>query len=89
MLFYDYLITFFSEVCSISLHLQCESSQTNSSCRQVEYIWKSPWTLVKAGFLLNRYGNLVGQTVITFQEIGFFGPGSQQVRIVFFFTSSL
>ncbi|KAF8548716.1 hypothetical protein OG21DRAFT_1516019 [Imleria badia] len=45
---------------------------------EVEYMWKAPWTFVKAGFLLNRYGNLVGQTVITLQQIGVFGPGSQE-----------
>ena len=69
-------------------HLKRQSSQANNSCRQVEYIWEAPWTTVKAGFLLNRYGNLVGQTVITLEEIGFFGLGSQEVRILFLFTAS-
>ena len=61
---------------------------TNNSCRQVEYIWKAPWTAVKAGFLLNRYGNLVGQTLITLEQIGFFGFGSGEVHILLLFTIS-
>lgn len=60
--------------------LQRENGQANTTRRQVEYIWQAPWTLVKAGFLLNRYGNLVGQTVITLQELGFISQGSHAVR---------
>ncbi|KAN0088230.1 hypothetical protein V8E55_005287 [Tylopilus felleus] len=45
---------------------------------EVEHIWKTPWSVVKAGFLLHRYGNLIVQTVITLEEIGFLGPVSKQ-----------
>lgn len=82
LLLHDYLITFPCEVRSIC----SQFSHTHTSSWQVEYMWKAPWSAIKAGFLLNRYGNLVGQTVITLQQLGVFGPGSQQVRDGFRFT---
>ncbi|KAG9313156.1 hypothetical protein JVU11DRAFT_6606 [Chiua virens] len=45
---------------------------------EVSYIWKSPWSLVKVLFLVNRYGNLVGQTVVMLEETGFLSHGLQQ-----------
>ncbi|KAG2144277.1 hypothetical protein DEU56DRAFT_900131 [Suillus clintonianus] len=41
------------------------------------YIWKAPWTVVKILFLLNRYGNLIGQTAIRLEEAGLLAHGSQ------------
>ncbi|KAG2143807.1 uncharacterized protein EDB93DRAFT_1154904 [Suillus bovinus] len=37
---------------------------------EIQYIWSAPWTIVKVMFLINRYGNLVGQTVIRLEEAG-------------------
>ncbi|KAF9224157.1 hypothetical protein BS17DRAFT_732942 [Gyrodon lividus] len=45
---------------------------------EVEYVWKAPWTIVKGVFLLNRYGNLIGQTFITLEEAGVLSHGSQE-----------
>ncbi|KAG2072385.1 hypothetical protein BDR04DRAFT_1230524 [Suillus decipiens] len=42
------------------------------------YIWKAPWTIVKVFFLLNRYGNLIGQTVIRLEEAGLLTHDSQK-----------
>ncbi|KAF9233747.1 hypothetical protein BU15DRAFT_66317 [Melanogaster broomeanus] len=45
---------------------------------EVEYVWGSPWTVVKATFLLNRYGNLVGQSIIALEETGSLSHGSEE-----------
>ncbi|KIJ65439.1 hypothetical protein HYDPIDRAFT_27445 [Hydnomerulius pinastri MD-312] len=37
---------------------------------EIEYIWNAPWTMVKATFLVNRYGNLIGQTFVRLEESG-------------------
>ncbi|KAG2143808.1 uncharacterized protein EDB93DRAFT_1251860 [Suillus bovinus] len=37
---------------------------------EIQYIWSAPWTIVKVMFLINRYGNLVGQTIIRLEEAG-------------------
>lgn len=42
------------------------------------YIWKSPWTAIKIMFLLSRYGNLIGQTVIRLEEAGLLAHDSQK-----------
>ncbi|KAG1826027.1 uncharacterized protein BJ212DRAFT_319514 [Suillus subaureus] len=42
------------------------------------YIWDAPWTVVKVLFLLNRYGNLIGQTVIQLEEAGLLVHNSQK-----------
>ncbi|KAG2031664.1 hypothetical protein BDR03DRAFT_92205 [Suillus americanus] len=42
------------------------------------YIWDAPWTTVKVLFLLNRYGNLIGQTVIRLEEAGLLAHDSQK-----------
>ncbi|KAF9233750.1 hypothetical protein BU15DRAFT_79813 [Melanogaster broomeanus] len=47
--------------------------------REVEYVWRAPWTIVKAAFLLNRYGNLVGQSVMVLEETGILSHGSEEV----------
>ncbi|KAG1844154.1 hypothetical protein F4604DRAFT_1980311 [Suillus subluteus] len=44
---------------------------------EVYYIWNHPWTVVKVMFLINRYGNLIGQTFIQLEEVGFLSHGSQ------------
>ncbi|KAG2116169.1 hypothetical protein DEU56DRAFT_173519 [Suillus clintonianus] len=55
---------------------------------ETRYIWNSPWTVVKALFLINRYGNLLGQTVIRLEEAGLFTNSSQTFCNHFaFFTS--
>ncbi|KAG1726146.1 hypothetical protein EDB19DRAFT_1833546 [Suillus lakei] len=55
---------------------------------EVCYIWNRPWTIVKVMFLINRYGNLVGQTVIRLEEAGLLSHGSQVFCHRFaFFTS--
>ena len=38
-------------------------------CTKVEFIWKAPWTFTKAVFLLNRYMNLICQTVVQFIQL--------------------
>ncbi|KIK91382.1 hypothetical protein PAXRUDRAFT_830880 [Paxillus rubicundulus Ve08.2h10] len=45
---------------------------------KVEYVWKAPWTIVKATFLLNRYVNLIGQSFIALEETGILSHGSQK-----------
>ncbi|KAG1885822.1 hypothetical protein F4604DRAFT_1973264 [Suillus subluteus] len=52
------------------------------------YIWDPPWTVVKVLFLLNRYGNLIGQTVIQLEEAGLLAHDSQKFcqRFVIFTT---
>ncbi|KAG1874460.1 hypothetical protein F4604DRAFT_745347 [Suillus subluteus] len=42
------------------------------------YIWDAPWTIVKVLFLLNRYGNLIGQTVVRLEEAGLLAHDSQK-----------
>ncbi|KAF9232832.1 hypothetical protein BU15DRAFT_67113 [Melanogaster broomeanus] len=37
---------------------------------KVEYVWGAPWTVVKATFLLNRYGNLIGRSFVALEETG-------------------
>ncbi|KAG2157700.1 uncharacterized protein EDB93DRAFT_808902 [Suillus bovinus] len=44
---------------------------------EVDYIWDSPWTVVKITFLLSRYGNLIGQTTIRLEEAGLLAHHSQ------------
>ncbi|KAG1859823.1 hypothetical protein F4604DRAFT_1153054 [Suillus subluteus] len=44
---------------------------------EVCYIWNCPWTVVKVMFLINRYGNLIGQTFIQLEETGLISHGSQ------------
>ncbi|KAF9242023.1 hypothetical protein BU15DRAFT_44321, partial [Melanogaster broomeanus] len=46
--------------------------------REVEYVWEAPWTVVKVAFLLNRYGTLIGQSVIALEETGTLSHGSQE-----------
>ncbi|KAF8555845.1 hypothetical protein OG21DRAFT_1602616 [Imleria badia] len=48
---------------------------------EVDYIWNSPWHAVKVIFLLNRYGNLIGQSVFTLEELGILTHSSANVRI--------
>ncbi|KAF9233749.1 hypothetical protein BU15DRAFT_66319 [Melanogaster broomeanus] len=45
---------------------------------KVEYVWGAPWTVVKATFLLNRYGNLIGQSVVALEETGNLSHGSEE-----------
>ncbi|KAG9313167.1 hypothetical protein JVU11DRAFT_6621 [Chiua virens] len=51
---------------------------------EVEYIWKAPWTAVKTGFLINRYGNLVGQIVIAYEQMGLLSHSSQKFCVGWF-----
>ncbi|KAG2057565.1 hypothetical protein BDR06DRAFT_184789 [Suillus hirtellus] len=44
---------------------------------EIQYIWNAPWTIVKVMFLINRYGNLVGQTAIRLEEAGFLAHDSE------------
>ncbi|KAG1735943.1 uncharacterized protein EDB91DRAFT_546555 [Suillus paluster] len=44
---------------------------------EIWYIWNAPWTVVKVLFLLNRYGNLIGQTFIRLEEAGLLTHNSQ------------
>ncbi|KAG9313155.1 hypothetical protein JVU11DRAFT_6605 [Chiua virens] len=50
---------------------------------EVTYIWNTPWTLVKAGFFINRYGNLIGQMYILLEEMGCLAHGSQKFCVAF------
>ncbi|KAF9233186.1 hypothetical protein BU15DRAFT_66790 [Melanogaster broomeanus] len=50
---------------------------------KVEYVWGAPWTVVKAVFLLNRYGNMIGQSVVALEEMGILSHGSAEVFICF------
>ncbi|KAG2144275.1 hypothetical protein DEU56DRAFT_237172 [Suillus clintonianus] len=43
---------------------------------EILYIWHAPWTVVKVLFLLNRYGNLIGQTYIRLEEAGLLAHSS-------------
>ncbi|KAG2031657.1 hypothetical protein BDR03DRAFT_904660 [Suillus americanus] len=44
---------------------------------EILYIWNAPWTFVKVLFLINRYGNIAGQTLIMFEEAGVLAHDSQ------------
>ncbi|KAG1738998.1 hypothetical protein EDB19DRAFT_1712409 [Suillus lakei] len=44
---------------------------------EIWYIWNAPWTVVKVMFLINRYGNIVGQTFIRLEEAGLLAHNSQ------------
>ena len=46
---------------------------------QISYIWDAPWTVVKVMFLINRYGNLIGQTFIRLEEAGILANNSRSV----------
>jgi hypothetical protein len=46
---------------------------------KVEYVWKAPWTIVKATFLPNRYANLIGQLIVALEEMGILSHGSQGI----------
>ncbi|KAH0836796.1 hypothetical protein J3R83DRAFT_8560 [Lanmaoa asiatica] len=48
---------------------------------EVAYIWNAPWTVVKVLFLINRYGNLIGQTFIMLEETGYLSQNSQEVYL--------
>ncbi|KAF9233185.1 hypothetical protein BU15DRAFT_66788 [Melanogaster broomeanus] len=49
---------------------------------KVEYVWGAPWTVVKATFLLNRYGNVIGQSVVTLEETGFLSHGAEENQFI-------
>lgn len=44
---------------------------------EISYIWNAPWTVVKVLFLINRYGDLAGQTLIRLEEVGILTNNSQ------------
>ncbi|KAG1874459.1 hypothetical protein F4604DRAFT_1764894 [Suillus subluteus] len=44
---------------------------------EILYIWNAPWTVVKVLFLINRYGNIAGQTLIRLEEAGILAHNSQ------------
>ncbi|KAF9232839.1 hypothetical protein BU15DRAFT_67118 [Melanogaster broomeanus] len=50
---------------------------------KVEYVWGAPWTVVKAIFLLNRYGNLIGQSVVALEETGILSHGAEKFCVGF------
>ncbi|OAX33558.1 hypothetical protein K503DRAFT_748599 [Rhizopogon vinicolor AM-OR11-026] len=50
---------------------------------EISYIWTSPWTVVKVMFLVNRYGNLVGQTYIRLEEAGILAHDSRTFCVTF------
>ncbi|KAG9313154.1 hypothetical protein JVU11DRAFT_6604 [Chiua virens] len=50
---------------------------------EVSRIWDVPWTLFKVLFLVNRYGNLIGQTVVMLEETGYLSHGSPKFCVVF------
>ena len=45
------------------------------------HIWNAPWTFVKSLFLINRYGNLIGQTFVMLEETGYLSHGSRHVYL--------
>jgi hypothetical protein len=47
----------------------------------VEHIWYAPWTTVKALFLLNRYGTLIGQSFLVLGELGILSHGSRKIHV--------
>ncbi|KAF8836944.1 hypothetical protein BDN67DRAFT_1071689 [Paxillus ammoniavirescens] len=76
LLVYDYLLTLSLEV-RTSLPLSRKLFENKHS--KVEYVWKAPWTIVKATFLLNRYVNLIGQSFIALEETGILSHGSHKL----------
>ncbi|KAG9308503.1 hypothetical protein JVU11DRAFT_11847 [Chiua virens] len=46
---------------------------------KLSYIWDARWTVVKAIFLFNRYGTLVGQSLYTLQQLDLFSTSSPKV----------
>ncbi|KAF8840387.1 hypothetical protein BDN67DRAFT_951686 [Paxillus ammoniavirescens] len=46
---------------------------------EVRFIWKAPWSITKVTFLVNRYGNLLGQTFIHVVETGWIVHDSQDL----------
>ncbi|KAJ8591431.1 hypothetical protein M405DRAFT_932167 [Rhizopogon salebrosus TDB-379] len=50
---------------------------------EVSYIWNAPWKVVKVLFLINRYGNLLGQTFIRLEEAGLLTNNSQSFCTTF------
>ncbi|KAF9237053.1 hypothetical protein BU15DRAFT_63435 [Melanogaster broomeanus] len=86
LLVHDYLLTFSREV-RTSLTLSRMLSKRKRF--KVEYVWEAPWTIIKATFLLNRYGNLIGQSVIALEEMGVLSHGSQKSMIQFCATFNL
>lgn len=57
---YDHILTFDKEVSQD----HAREDMKVMTYTQVEFIWQAPWTVTKVVFLLNRYGNLVCQTVV-------------------------
>ncbi|KAH7910062.1 hypothetical protein BJ138DRAFT_153194 [Hygrophoropsis aurantiaca] len=51
--------------------------------QEVQYIWKTNWTISKTTFLLNRYINLAFQTFICIEETGILSHGSHQWCVTF------
>lgn len=74
VLVYDYLLTFDLEV-RVFLFYQI----LFLIGRKVDYIWRAPWTPVKAIFLLNRYGTLIAQSSLMIEELGVLSHGSEKV----------
>ncbi|KAF8141380.1 hypothetical protein EV363DRAFT_1412838 [Boletus edulis] len=56
---------------------------------EVDCIWCTPWSMVKAIFLLNRYGTLIVQSFITLEELGILSHGSQKFCMRFLWLQSL
>lgn len=55
---------------------------------EIRYIWNAPWTVVKVMFLINRYGNLAGQTAIRLEEAGLLAHNSQSFCQTFALTTT-
>jgi len=77
LLVYDYFLSLNDEVSSC-LAPWCILLET-FSWFQISYIWNTPWTIVKVIFLINRYGNLIGQTFILLEEADLLTNDSQEV----------
>ncbi|KAF8835462.1 hypothetical protein BDN67DRAFT_1015542 [Paxillus ammoniavirescens] len=54
---------------------------------ELQYIWRAPWTVVKATFIANRYLNLVVHTVIALEEFNIIGHGAQSFCKRFYLAS--
>ncbi|KAG8221081.1 hypothetical protein J3R82DRAFT_2597 [Butyriboletus roseoflavus] len=50
---------------------------------EITYVWDAPWTAVKAIFLINRYGNLIGQTFVMLEETGYLSHNSQKFCVAY------
>ncbi|KAG9315452.1 hypothetical protein JVU11DRAFT_3063 [Chiua virens] len=50
---------------------------------ELSYIWDARWTVVKAIFLFNRYGTLVGQSLYTLQQLDLFSTSSPKFCLYF------